>query len=258
MNQEYESNYEKVFSYFQGEFLKLAQEAAAEKLGLFCEEDAIMIPWFGNCWRIDRNTGIITDENGNIPDVTQRLLIMHHFCFFRMDAVHSDKWVPFRQIREAACFERAYKKSAVDPIVEYFAGKTELFAQAARALGGTPVPYGDAGFRIYPLPQIGLTYIFYDADEEFEASCNILFESTVTWWIHPESVPTIASAATEKLIATAERMDTAEQKATAERMDTAVQKATTERTDAVGQKEATEQADAAGKKEKAEQMDTPN
>lgn len=246
MNQEYESNYEKVFSYFQGEFLKLDQKAAAEKLGLFCEEDAIMIPWFGNCWRIDRNTGIITDENGNIPDVTQRLLIMHHFCFFRMDAVHSDKWVPFRQIREAACFERAYKKSAVDPIVEYFTGKTELFAQAARALGGTPVPYGDAGFRIYPLPQIGLTYIFYDADEEFEASCNILFESTVTWWIHPESVPTIASAATEKLIATAERMDTA------------VQKATTEQTDAAGQKEATEQADAAGKKEKAEQMDTPN
>lgn len=246
MNQEYESNYEKVFSYFQGEFLKLDQEAAAEKLGLFCEEDAIMIPWFGNRWRIDRNTGIITDENGNIPDVTQRLLIMHHFCFFRMDAVHSDKWVPFRQIREAACFERAYKKSAVDPIVEYFAGKTELFVQAARALGGTPVPYGDAGFRIYPLPQIGLTYIFYDADEEFEASCNILFESTVTWWIHPESVPTIASAATEKLIATAERMDTAEQKAT------------TEQADAVGQKEATEQADAAGKKEKAEQTDTPN
>ena len=246
MNQEYESNYEKVFSYFQGEFLKLDQEAAAEKLGLFCEEDAIMIPWFGNCWRIDRNTGIITDENGNIPDVTQRLLIMHHFCFFRMDAVHSDKWVPFRQIREAACFERAYKKSAVDPIVEYFAGKTELFEQAARALGGTPVPYGDAGFRIYPLPQIGLTYIFYDADEEFEASCNILFESTVTWWIHPESVPTIASAATEKLIATAERMDTA------------VQKATTEQTDAAGQKEATEQADAAGQKEKAEQTDTPN
>lgn len=246
MNQEYESNYEKVFSYFQGEFLKLDQEAAAEKLGLFCEEDAIMIPWFGNCWRIDRNTGIITDENGNIPDVTQRLLIIHHFCFFRMDAVHSDKWVPFRQIREAACFERAYKKSAVDPIVEYFAGKTELFVQAARALGGTPVPYGDAGFRIYPLPQIGLTYIFYDADEEFEASCNILFESTVTWWIHPESVPTIASEATEKLIATAERMDTA------------VQKATTEQTDAAGQKEATEQADAAGKKEKAEQTDTPN
>ena len=246
MNQEYESNYEKVFSYFQGEFLKLDQEAAAEKLGLFCEEDAIMIPWFGNYWRIDRNTGIITDENGNIPDVTQRLLIMHHFCFFRMDAVHSDKWVPFRQIREAACFERAYKKSAVDPIVEYFAGKTELFVQAARALGGTPVSYGDAGFRIYPLPQIGLTYIFYDADEEFEASCNILFESTVTWWIHPESVPTIASAATEKLISTAERMDTA------------VQKATTEQTDAAGQKETTEQADAAGQKEKAEQTDTPN
>ena len=73
-----------------------------------------------------------------------------------------------------------------------------------------------------------------------------MFESTVTWWIHPESVPTIASAATEKLIATAERMDTA------------VQKATTEQTDAAGQKEATEQADAAGKKEKAEQMDTPN
>ena len=54
-----------------------------------------------------------------------------------MDAVHSDKWVPFRQIREAACFERAYKKSAVDPIVEYFAGKTELLAQKAAFLSQT-------------------------------------------------------------------------------------------------------------------------
>lgn len=206
MSQEYESNYEKVFSHFQEEFLKMDQQAAAEKLGLGCDGETLTIPWFGKPWKIDRRTGRITDENGKIPDVTQRLLIMHHLCFFRMDAVRSDKWVPFRQIREAACFERAYQKSAVDPVVEYFTGKTELFAQACRALGGTGVPYGDAGFRIYPLPQIGLTYIFYDADEEFGASCNILFESTVTWWIHPESVPTIASTVTEKLIAAAERI----------------------------------------------------
>lgn len=207
MNQNYESNYEKVFSYFQSEFVNMDQEAAADKLEFSWDENVVKVPWFGEIWKINRKTGIITDEHGEIPDVTQRLLIMHHLCFFRIDAVHSGKWVPFRQIREAACFERAYKKSAVDPVVKYFSGKTDLFSQAARALGGKPVPYGDAGFQINPLPQIGLQYIFYDRDEEFEASCNILFESTVTWWIHPESVPTIASTTTEKIIQEAMRIE---------------------------------------------------
>lgn len=206
MNEKYESNYEKVFSYFQSEFLKRDQTAVADRLGFFCDETVVKVPWFGKTWAIERKSGRITDEKGEIPDVTQRLLIMHHFCFSRMDAVHSGKWVPFRQIREAACFERAYIKSAVDPVVEYFTGKTELFSMAAQALGGKPVPYGDAGFQIHPFPQIGLQYIFYDRDEEFEASCNILFESTVTWWIHPESVPSIASITSGKLMKEAERI----------------------------------------------------
>lgn len=204
MPQEFESNYEKVFRHFQQEFLKLDQEKTAVKLGFSVTDQTIFIPWFRERWKIDRESGVIRDGKGQIPPVNDRLLIMHHLCFARMDAVRSGKWVPFRQIREAACFERAYKKSAVDPVTERFSGRTELFDRAARALGGCPVPYGDAGYRITVFPRIELTYIFYDSDEEFPASCNILFESTITSWIHPESVPSLASAATERLLRAAE------------------------------------------------------
>ena len=108
--------------------------------------------------------------------------------------------VPFREIREAAVFERAYERAALDPLKKYFAGRPGQLLEAGLKLGGVREKYGDVSVTLYAFPKISLTYIFWDKDEEFPPSANILFQDTIAQWTHPESVPTLAQIGTERLI----------------------------------------------------------
>lgn len=194
------SNYEKVFAYFQEQFRKLDLEEVAGRLGFGLTERNMEVPWFQETCEICRETGEMRMRGEAMP-VHDRLIIMHHICFSKPGALHSEKWIPFREVREAACFELAYVRSAVEPMVKAFSGRTEELKEACEALGGVPLQYGDLSYRIPIFPNISLIYIFYDQDEEFPASLNILFESTITSWTHPESVPVLAETLSERLLA---------------------------------------------------------
>ncbi len=53
-------------------------------------------------------------------------------------------------------------------------------------LNGTEAPAGtngDLSFVVYPLPKIALCYIFYEADEDFEASATCLFSSNANTFL---------------------------------------------------------------------------
>lgn len=198
------SNYEKVFAYFQEQFRKLDLEEVAGRLGLMLTDETLEVPWFQDICQICRETGEMRLGEKEM-EVHDRLIIMHHLCFSKPGALHSEKWIPFRDVKEAACFELAYVRSAIQPMVERFSGKTEELRRACEVLGGSPMKYGDVSYRIPIFPNISLIYIFYDQDEEFPASLNILFESTITSWTHPESVPVLAEETSARLLAIAEK-----------------------------------------------------
>ena len=87
-----------------------------------------------------------------------------------------------------------------DPLKKYFAGRPGQLLEAGLKLGGVREKYGDVSVTLYAFPKISLTYIFWDKDEEFPPSANILFQDTIAQWTHPESVPTLAQIGTERLI----------------------------------------------------------
>lgn len=197
---EMESNYEKVFAVFQQWFIESDQKKTAEKLGLEMDEDFLYVPFFYEICRADRKSGEITKESGEPVPVTDRLTIMHHLHYFQETARESTKRVPFREVREAAVFEHAYRKSAVEPLRNAFSGCPEKLLESGIAMGGKQEKYGDVSVTLQAFPKISLTYIFWDGDEEFPASANILFDDQIAKWTHPESVPTLAQKGSERLI----------------------------------------------------------
>ena len=125
---------------------------------------------------------------------------MHHLCFYQSFAQDSDRKVPFREIKEAAVFEAAYNRMALEPLKEAFQGKAEELVKAGIKLGGKRENFGDASITLKAFPTISLTYIFWEKDEEFPADANILFDNRITQWTHPESVPVLAETGTKRLI----------------------------------------------------------
>ena len=55
-------------------------------------------------------------------------------------------------------------------------------------MGSRPFPYGDAGFLVPAFEKVPLQVIFWDGDEEFPASVNLLFDRNIIRFIHPEDV----------------------------------------------------------------------
>ena len=195
-----ESNYEKVFDQFREWFLQCPQENIAKKVGAEFDTENLYLPFFGERCRINRTTGEITGAGQRQIPVTERLTIMHHLRYCQSYAEEGRKMVPFREIREAAVFERAYERAALDPLKKFFAGRPGQLLEAGLKLGGVREKYGDVSVTLYAFPKISLTYIFWDKDEEFPPSANILFQDTIAQWTHPESVPTLAQIGTERLI----------------------------------------------------------
>ena len=76
-----ESNYEKVFGQFREWFVQSPQESISEKIGAEIDQENLILPFFGELCRIQRDTGEITGEGKREVPVTERLTIMHHLRY---------------------------------------------------------------------------------------------------------------------------------------------------------------------------------
>ena len=195
-----DSNYEKVFRQYQEWFLQDNPRETADFLGLKTDREYLYIPFFGELCTITLKDGNIGKADGSAVPVEDRLTIMQHLHYHKKDDRESTKQVPFREIKEAAVFEKAYQKSALLPLVRNFSGKTKELLRAGLSIKGKQERFGDVSFTLQAFPKISLTYIFWDGDEEFPASANILFDDQIANWTHPESVPVLAETGTRKLI----------------------------------------------------------
>jgi hypothetical protein len=66
------------------------------------------------------------------------------------------------------------------PLLERYANDPEGFRQSAELhLGGKPTDMADLSFLLSPFPRIPLHYLFWKADEEYEARIDVLFDRSI-------------------------------------------------------------------------------
>ena len=63
-----------------------------------------------------------------------------------------------------------------------------MFSSACKALGGTEEKGGDAAFRLEMLPFLPMILRFWDADDEFPASLQILVDRNILSYMHYETM----------------------------------------------------------------------
>ena len=118
--------------------------------------------------------------------------IYNLFWYSKENVSLQERWVPFRDVRNAGPFAPAFESNILKPFAMTFEGKTEKLRRAAEKMGGQPVRQGDAGYIVHAFSCIPMQYLFWDGDEEFPAQGNILFDYSVTDFIHVESTVTLA------------------------------------------------------------------
>lgn len=190
-------NYEAVRKHWRQRFLSMDHESLAERFHLKIDENFLYLTYFSQPFAIDRRTGCISRPDK--PEFRSSFGIeMNFFNMFHYAVEHptpSGTLVPFRNVKRVYPFEAAYMKSTIHPFEKTYTGRVPELQRALTALNARPIPQGDAGGELEILPGLRLAITFWDADDEFPAQANMLFDSNITDFMHEENVVMVAGDA---------------------------------------------------------------
>lgn len=143
----------------------------------------------------------LADPGREIP-LQEQVLILHYML--GADPLRPPgEMIAYREIPGASFYFGPFVKRAIDPLKETFGSNLEAFHRACRALNGTAIEAGDAGYRFQVFPQLAMHYILWEGDEEFDAEANILFCEATGDCLSPEDAAWMAGMVVYRLMALA-------------------------------------------------------
>lgn len=107
-----------------------------------------------------------------------KALLLHHIARSG-GARPTGRWIAFSELPDGTFYSTAFRGYAPDAIVRRLAARPEALSEAVARVGGVPLAdIADRAWMVPALPRVPLALLWWDADEEFGARCDILFDST--------------------------------------------------------------------------------
>ena len=116
-------------------------------------------------------------------------IILLHYLTYADGARPAGEWTPFRQLPGGQAYDGAFQWRANKRLpAQAFAERPLDVIEAARALGGTPLDYGDVSFSFDTLPRLAMAVVLHRSDDEFPATANVLFDAAASHCLPTEDL----------------------------------------------------------------------
>ncbi len=185
------SNYDKVLDDLLASLRQTGACANAALLGGIVRGDKACVPLFGREWCVE-DDGFYRD--GRRLDTIGSILMTRYLLqggAGRIAAQTNGSWLPYRDLRDGAQFASYIKAHLEEPIARTFSGRPDVLRQCLEALGARPCGaeiQADLVLVVEPLPKVPILCLFRDADDEFPASFQFLFEASAQAYLDLESL----------------------------------------------------------------------
>jgi hypothetical protein len=155
----------------------------AEGLGAAADENFIKLRYLG------RDLTVTHSDFSETLDIYDKLLILMYIKNAASSPL-SGKWVAFRDLKDGLIRAESFHEACEQSLARMFGKNPEGFLLKMAELGAKDVEGFSAkhSLVVYPLPKIPFLVLLWPGDEEFEAGCKILFDSTVTEFIDVEAL----------------------------------------------------------------------
>lgn len=183
------SNYDKMRDAAAAAFLRYDQPSMIRKFDLAHDADALYITFVDRPHRVDRHTGLVTLlPTGEKADYNAAMTIYDLLCDSKPLCHLSHQWVNVASLSaiQGGTLAKSgdlFLISAVD-----FTGQAAALDRACRALHGIPQPKGDVAYQLALFPFLPVILRFWDADEDFPASLQVLLDKNTLDFIHYETL----------------------------------------------------------------------
>ena len=164
------------------------------KLGIKTEGTGVIVPLFGVFYKVSK--GGIVDPSGKRPSLDIFVILCKYLLLCPDVNPTENDWVSFRDLKDAGPLTTYFSHDVERAIADKFSGRLDDLKEASKALGGYPpdseLPYKLA-IQFDSLPRIPLLMLYNDADDEFPATCSVLFERRAERYLDPECLAMVGA-----------------------------------------------------------------
>ena len=113
----------------------------------------------------------------------------------------SREWISFADLPDGRFYNQAFHGYTGKELAQSFKNDQVAFERAALGLSGEHLALGDAAFAFQALPRVPLCVVFWQGDEEFSSSAQVLFDAAASHYLTTDSYAILGSIIAHRLIA---------------------------------------------------------
>ena len=150
---------------------------SADRLGVSILNGEIDITLLNNSYHV--TTDDVFDSSGKRPSFDVCVILLKYLLIDRDNYPQEKDWCSFRDFRDSNPLINYFKSNVGDAFIKEFSGKVDLLKKSCILLGGISAQAQfnqDVSIQFNILPRIPVLLLFNDEDEEFHATCSVLFE----------------------------------------------------------------------------------
>jgi hypothetical protein len=193
------SNYDAVLLELLDEANSKNAQASAPILGGSLSDGLGQVPFFGDICTVETDAVYKGDAK---LDTIGSILVLRYLLTAGDDQLRN-AWVPYREFKDGAQFASYIKANIEDRLAKAFAGKQTFLRERLQALGASMYrseAKPDVAAALHPFPRVPLLVIFWDKDEEFDASFQFLFDESAESFLDMEALAVLLEYTCQKLI----------------------------------------------------------
>jgi hypothetical protein len=115
----------------------------------------------------------------------------------------SGEWISFADLPDGRFYNQAFHGYTGKELAQAFRNDLPAFERAAQSLSGERFELGDAAFVFQALPRLPLCVVYWQGDEDFSSSAQVLFDAAASHYLTTDAYAILGSTLTRRLIAAA-------------------------------------------------------
>jgi hypothetical protein len=182
------------------ELQQLPPDDIARRSGATLDGEWLRLAMLFEDYRVDTTDYVVLrPDGGEVGSFVQSLVLT--YLSTADGGPPANRWVTFRDLPSGSFFNQAFQGSGPDRLAKRWQLDMGGFDAACRALGGTPIAYGDAGFAFRVLPRLDIAAIYWLGDEDFSSKAAVLFDAAADSYMNIEGLAILGGRLVERILA---------------------------------------------------------
>ena len=185
---------------YRERFKSLSLEHLAESPDMVVGPRCVELMFFNEPLRVS-DRGVFT-ETGKEASFEACVVIYNYLLRYRKGEKNPGAWVAYRDTQHSGPLTVYFADSVEKKIAGAYGKQGAALMDACHFLGGRKpenAPNVDVAMVFQALPDLQLLFLFNHQDEDFPASCSVLFRQGVERFLDPESLAILGAVFAAKL-----------------------------------------------------------